>query len=72
MRYYVAWLRNNTSIKDDEPIKIKAESREDARDIACGYLRNRFSLRGIYTLPEFKKIEPWWHSIFWGKKAINE
>jgi hypothetical protein len=72
MRYYIVWLRNNTDIRDDEPIKVKAESVEDAKRIATPYLRNRFSFRGVYTMPEFKKLDPWWHSHFWGQKAVNE
>lgn len=72
MKYFIAWLRNNTDIRDDEPIKIKAKDKTEATKIVSTYLRNRFSLRGVYTLSEFKKIEPWWHAQFWGKKAVNE
>jgi len=72
MRYYIVWLRNNTDIRDDEPIKVKAESKKQASEIAGGYLKNRFSIRAVYTLPEFKKFEPSWHSIFWGQKAVHE
>lgn len=73
MRYYIVWLRNNTDIRDDEPVKIKASSKREASDIvADNYLRNRFTIRSVYTLPEFKKWEPWWHAHFWGKEASNE
>jgi hypothetical protein len=72
MRYYIVWLRNNTDIRDDEPVKIKAKSEREARDIASNYLCNRFTIRGIYTLKEFKEFDPWWHAHFWGQKAINE
>lgn len=69
MKYYIVWLRNTTDIRDDEPIKIKASSKNDASNIAKDYLRGRFLIRGVYTLPEFKKIEPWWHAHFWGAEA---
>jgi len=72
MRYYIVWLRNHTNRLDDEPIKIKAESKEDAKRIASPYLRNRFSFGGVYTLSEFKSRDRWWHNHFWGRKAINE
>lgn len=72
MRYYIVWLRNNTNRLDDEPIKVKASSVKEAKDIASPYLRGRFSFGGVYTLQEFKRREPWWHAHFWGRKAINE
>lgn len=72
MRYYIVWLRNNTDIRDDEPIKIKAKDKNDARNIATSHLRNRFSISGVYTLAEFRKRDSWWASHFWGRKAINE
>ena len=72
MRYYIIWLRNNTDSRDDEPIKVKASSVEEAKNIAAPQLRNRFSFGGVYTLAEFKRRDPWWHSHFWGRKAVNE
>lgn len=69
---YYAWLRNMTSREDDEPIKIKASSRDDAQKIAYNYLRNRFLIRAVYTRQEFKKWYPWWHKQMWGVEAINE
>jgi hypothetical protein len=61
-----------TDSRDDEPIKVKAESKTDARKVAAGHLRNRFGLGGVYTLKEFRERDPWWHAHFWGEKAINE
>jgi hypothetical protein len=72
MRYYIVWLRNNTDIRDDEPIKVKAKDKGEARNVATDYLGNRFSIRGVYTLGEFRKVDSWWASHFWGRKAINE
>ena len=72
MPYYFAWLRNTTNFKDDEPVKIKAKSMVEARNIAVKYLEGRFLIRDIYTRKQFKKFHPWWHSIMWGQKARNE
>ena len=72
MKTYFAWLRNVTSSKDDEPIKIKASSLEEARQIATNSLRGRFLLRGVYSRKEFKELYPWWHAVMWGSKAVNK
>lgn len=71
MRYYIVWLRNTTSIRDDEPVKIKASSKEQAKEFIHPWLRNRFTIRDVYTLSEFKKIEPWWHTKLWGRPPLN-
>jgi len=71
-RYYIVWLNNNTDRRDDEPIKVKAESRGDACRVASDYLRGRFCIGRVFSLSEFKTFEPWWHRHFWGKEAINE
>ena len=68
---YYAWLRNNTDIRDDEPLKIEAKSKEEAEEIAGNHLGNRFTIRAIYTRKEFKKTEPWWHAMLWKVKAIK-
>lgn len=72
MKIYFAWLRNMTSREDDEPIKIKASSMEEAHKVAVANLQNRFLIRDVYTREQFKKCYPWWHKSMWGKKAINE
>lgn len=72
MRYYIVWLRNTTDIRDDEPVKILAESKEEAIEIASKKDPWRFTVRYAMTLKQFKRFEPWWHSHFWGRKAWNE
>jgi len=72
MKIYFAWLRNMTSREDDEPIKIKAQTLEDARKVAANNLHGRFLIRDVYTRSQFKKLYPWWHATLWGTRAVNE
>jgi hypothetical protein len=72
MKTYVVWLRNNTDSRDDEPIKIKAKDKDEATEIAGHHLNNRFTISRVYTLKEFKRWDPGWHSLIWGNKVINE
>jgi hypothetical protein len=72
MPYYIVWLENLTDHRDDEPIKVKASSRKKAEEIGQNYTRGRFGVGRVYTYKEFRKIDPFWHTIFWGKKAENE
>ena len=72
MKYFIVWLRNSTDHRDDEPVKVKANSKEHAKEIASDYLSWRFTFGPVFTLKEFRKYDPWWASHFWGRKARNE
>jgi hypothetical protein len=73
MPYYIVWMCNKTDNRDDEPIKVKASSKEAAGEAAAAWPQAyRFNVGEVYTLKEFKKYDAWWHSCFWGKKAVNE
>lgn len=70
---YFAWLSNQTNRKDDDWMKIRAASYEEARSLAIERMDSRrFSFRYAVTRKEFKKIEPWIHSIEWGRPCIND
>lgn len=71
MAIYFAWLRNNTDIRDDEPLKIEANSLDEAHKIAYRHLDNRFTIKAVYSRKEFKKVEPWWHAMLWGSEAVK-
>lgn len=51
-----------TSRLDDEPIKVRASSPEEAAEIASRYQPNRFRRGRVYTLSEFKKWTGWPHT----------
>ena len=68
---YFAWLKNNTDSRDDEPLKISAKTKQEAYKIAANHLENRFTIGFVYTRQEFKKFDPWWHSVEWGKSAVT-
>jgi hypothetical protein len=65
-RYYCVWMHNRTSSKDDEPIKVRASSKDEASQIAKGYQPNRFTVGQAYTLSEFTKETKWPHK--WATK----
>jgi len=71
-RYFIVWLSNTTDHRDDEPIKVKAMDKEEARTIGGQHTRGRFTVDRVYTLGEFRSADPWWASIFTKQKAINE
>ena len=63
MRYYCVWMSNHTDHRDDEAIKVRANSIEEAKDIARTYQPNRFSIKNIYSLGDFKKFTGWSHKM---------
>ena len=65
-RFYCVWMRNYTSREDDEPIKVRASSKEEAHKIAAEYQPHRFGIRNVYTLGEFRKATGWPHT--WATK----
>lgn len=52
LRTYVVWLSNHTDHRDDEVIRVKARSHDEAGKSALGY-RNNFSIRSVMTLKEW-------------------
>jgi len=73
MKYYIVWLSNRTDNRDDEVMKLKAKNKKEARKIAEEECADyRFDVSEVYTLPEFKKYDEWWHALIWGQRAINE
>ena len=73
MNYYIVWLKNTTSSKDNEPLKVKAQNKQQAGEIALKKdWPGRWTLGNIYTLSEFKKADPWWADILQKNRAWNE
>jgi hypothetical protein len=62
-KVFVVWLSNTTDRQDDEPIKVKASSKEEAKDIAWNYSSNRFTIRNVFTLKEFREFDPGWSAL---------
>ena len=73
MRLYFVWLHNRTDRLDDDVMKVRAASKDKAREVAEQYYQShRFDIGHIYTGKEFKEVDPWWHSLMWGHKAVND
>lgn len=72
MRIYFVWLHNKTDQRDDDVLKIKAQSKGQATRIAHQMCRSNFYVGRTFTRQEFKAYDPWWHSLRWGHKADNE
>lgn len=60
---YVVWLHNKVDDRDDEPQRIKARSKEDAKKSMSMYESHRFYIGEAYTLPEFYKRHPDWKGL---------
>ena len=72
-QYWWAWLHNMTDHRDDEPMKIKASTREEAREVALQHMQNhRFSLGTIRNRKEMLEYDSFWVHISAGQKAVNE
>ncbi len=71
-RYWIVWLNNTTDCQDDEPVKVRAKTREEAGHIAYDHKKPRFCVGNVYTLKEFREWEPWWSSVLRKQKAVNE
>jgi len=69
---YFAWLSNKTDSRDDMWLKIKANSKKQAKRIAEENCRSNFRVSNIYTRKQMKKKDPWVHANEWGQKAVNE
>jgi hypothetical protein len=55
-KVFYAWLANKTSRQDDEPIKIRAKTIEEARAIALSVMdSHRFSLLNVYSASDFSR-----------------
>ena len=68
---YFAWLSNHTDCQDDDVLKIWAKDKREARKEAEDFCRCNFSISSIFTLKEFKKYDPDFHSLFWGQCPCN-
>lgn len=53
MRTYVVLLSNHTDRRDDDSVRVKANSKEEALEKAK-YDKSRFSIRAVLTLAEAK------------------
>lgn len=72
MRIYFVWLHNRTDKRDDDVLKIKAQSENQATQIARQMCRSNFYVGRAFTRQEFKEYDPLWHNLRWGHKADNE
>ena len=73
MKYFFVWLANQTDRQDDEVLKVRAKTKLQARRIAEEECDDyRFYIADVYTAQQFKKWDPWWHALLWGKPAVNE
>jgi len=73
MRNYIVWLRNTTDRRDDEPIKVRASSKEEAGDIAVNKdWPGRWTIGGIYTLTEFRKVDKWWADVLKDRDPLEK
>jgi hypothetical protein len=70
-KIFYAWLSNQTSHDDDEPIKIKAYDMDHAHRIAGHHLENRFSIGGVYTPKSFGQCYPGWKSLMRGQSVLE-
>jgi len=60
-RIYYVYASNHTDSRDDEVWKVRASSKEEAREWASQQRSNRFSVRQVYTAAEMKaKADGWW------------
>jgi hypothetical protein len=69
---FFAWLSNKTDCQDDEWLKIKANSKKQAKRIAEEHCRWNFYVSSVMTRKQMKKYDPWVHAHEWGRKAANE
>lgn len=62
---FYAYLENNTDRQDDDILKIKAKDAKAARYVARSYVEGagRFSLRGVYSVADFRKRYPGWYPL---------
>lgn len=54
MKTYVVLFSNHTDHRDDDSVRVKANSREEAIEKAK-YDKTRFSIKAVLTLAEAKK-----------------
>jgi hypothetical protein len=70
-RIFIAWLGNMTDRRDDEPLKIRAITKKDAREIAEDHCRNRFYVRFVMTWAEFRKWDGSWARLIGKWKPVS-
>lgn len=71
-KIFFVWLSNTTDHRDDEPLKVLASSKDEAKEIASNHLSCRFLIRDVYTRQEFKRLDPGWHALMWSSKAYTD
>lgn len=71
-KYFIVWLENRVDMRDDKPIKILANDRSDALDIAENYTQGRFDVGYVFTMSEFRGHDRWWYNLLKKNKARNE
>jgi len=71
---YFAWINNHTDRRDDDVLKVKAQSRKEAKRYADDYCLSRggVSVMRVFTRKEFKRFDPGWHRLLWGVAPDNE
>ena len=61
-RDWIIWLKNNKDSQDDEPVRVSANTAQEAEEQVSSWL-HRFTVGGVYTPADFHRQYPGWRGL---------
>jgi len=68
MRLFFVYLHNNTDVRDDEVVKVRARTKPRALALVKERVRSNFTVGKVMTNTGLKRFDAEWHALLWGGK----
>lgn len=66
LKLFFVYVHNNTDVRDDSVIKVRARTRTRAKSLVVQSERGNVSVGSVMTLKGLKRFDPEWHALLWG------